>query len=109
MMECSNCKRVWAADRFNQGCSTPDWCFACRSKTVSTAFAGGKTYFHDGTEAERARAAISEAKAAGFDPVPVETGKAWSSASASSLKNIGDVSKKAGAFGGKPTEKVVSA
>lgn len=108
-MECSSCARVWPEDRFNRACSTPDWCFACRSKTVNTAFAGGKQYFHDGTEAERARKAVSEAKAAGFDPVPAETGKAWSGASASTLKKIGEVSKNVGAFGSKPAEKVVSA
>lgn len=108
-MECSNCQRVWPEDRFNRACSTPDWCFACRSKTISTGFAGGKEYFHDSTEAERARKAVSEAKAAGFDPVPAETGKAWSGAAPSTLKTIGDVSKKNGAFGGKPAEKVVSA
>ncbi len=108
-MDCANCGRSWGADRFNLACSTPDWCFACRSKTVSTAFAGGKQYFHDGTDAERARTAISEAKAAGLDPVPVETGGAWNAASAGSLKTVGEVSKKVGAFGGKPAEKVVSA
>ena len=73
---CLSCKRGWPADRYNRECSAPDLCFACRSKSVKTAFAGGKEYFHDGTEAERTRKTISEAKAAGFDPVPMETGKA---------------------------------
>lgn len=85
---CARCERGWPSDRYNQGCTTPDWCFACRSKTISTAFQGGKQYFHDGTEGERSRKAISEARAAGFDPVPAETGKGWNGASASGLKKL---------------------
>lgn len=85
---CARCERVWPSDRYNQGCTTPDWCFACRSKTISTAFQGGKQYFHDGTEGERARKAVSEARNAGFDPVPAETGKAWNGVSASGLKKL---------------------
>lgn len=106
MMECRNCGRVWPEDRFNFECATPDWCFACRSKTIRTAFQGGKEYFHDDTEANRARIAMAEARAAGLDPVPAETGAAWNGASAASLAKVGDVSKKVGAFGGKPAEKV---
>jgi len=87
-MECSNCGRVWPEDRFNPDCTTPEWCFACRSKTIRTAFQGGKEYFHDDTEANRARKAVAEARAAGLDPVPVETGKGWNGASAAGLKKI---------------------
>lgn len=94
MFGCGKCGREWPADRFNRECTTPDWCFACRSKTIYTAFQGGKEYFHSGTEGERARRAVSEAKAAGFDPVPAETGKAWNGASASGLKKLETISAK---------------
>lgn len=103
METCSNCAREWPEDRFNRECQQPDWCFACRSKTLRVAFQGGKEYFHESTEKERADKALKEARAAGFDPVPAETGKGWNSGAAGTLKKIGDVSKKAGAFGGKPT------
>jgi hypothetical protein len=33
----------------------------------------------------------------------METGKGWNGAAGSTLAKIGDVSKKTGAFGGKPT------
>lgn len=101
-MMCANCGRDWPDDRFNVSCSTPDWCFACRSKTVRTAFQGGKEYFHEDTERNRANRAIAEAKAAGFDPVPTES-KGWNAGSASVLSKIGDVSKNVGAFGKKPS------
>lgn len=107
-MECRNCGRDWPEDRFNSACTTPEWCFACRSKTIRTAFQGGKEYFHSDTEANRARIAMAEARAAGLDPVPVETGKGWNGASASSLSKVGEVSKKVGAFGGKPAATTVS-
>lgn len=105
---CVKCEREWPEDRFNRGCATPDWCFACRSKTLQVAFAGGKSYFHESTEKERADKAMLEAKAAGFDPVPLETGKGWNGAAGSTLKKIGEVSKSAGAFGGKPASSVSS-
>lgn len=101
-MNCVKCGRDWPDDRFNQGCSTPDWCFACRSKTVSTSFQGGRDYFREDTEASRARRAVAEARAAGFDPVPTES-KGWNAGSASVMRKIGDVSKNVGAFGKKPT------
>jgi hypothetical protein len=102
MTDCLNCGREWPEDRFNRTCQQPDWCFACRSKTLRVAFQGGKEYFHESTEKERSDKAVAEARAAGFDPVPMETGKGWNGAAGSTLKKIGDVSKKAGAFGGKP-------
>lgn len=107
-MICAACSQDWPVDRFNQECSTPDWCFRCRSKSLRVSFQGGKSYFHDATEGERARKAIAEAKAAGFDPVPAETGKGWNGASAGTLKKIGDVSKKNGAFGAKPASSAAS-
>lgn len=105
---CVKCKREWPADRFNLDCPQPDWCFACRSKTLQVSFQGGKSYFHEATEKERADKALKEARAAGFDPVPAETGKAWNGASGSVLKKIGEVSKNAGAFGAKPASSVAS-
>lgn len=102
METCRECGREWPEDRFNRECQQPDWCFACRSKTLRVGFQGGKEYFHSGTEKERADKAVREAKAAGFDPVPTHTGKSWNGASAHVLKKIGEVSKNHGAFGGKP-------
>lgn len=107
-MECKNCARDWPEDRFNRDCPQPDWCFACRSKTLQVSFQGGKSYFHESTEKERATKAMSEARAAGLDPVPIDTGKGWNGASGASLKKIGDVSKNVGAFGGKPAGSVSS-
>lgn len=99
---CVKCDRNWPNDRYNALCVTPDWCFACRSKTVGVGFQGGRDYFKSDTEGNRARVAVAEAKAAGFDPVPAET-KGWNSVSAVALKSVGDVSKQVGAFGKKPT------
>lgn len=95
------CGREWPEDRFNRGCASPDWCFACRSKSIGVGFQGGRDYFHSDTEANRARRAVSEAKAAGFDPVPAET-RGWTSVSGAALKSVGEVSNKIGAFGKKP-------
>ena len=102
MMICIQCEREWPEDRFNLGCAQPEWCFAGRSKTMSYAFGGGKSYFHESTEAERGRVAMAEARTNGLDPVPVETGKAWNTGAGSTISKIGDLSKKAGAFGSKP-------
>lgn len=102
MVECAKCERVWPEDRFNLNGLTPSWCFACRSKSVRVGFQGGKEYFHSDTEANRSRLAINEATAAGFEPVPAETGKSWNAASPKSVASAGQVSKQAGAFGGKP-------
>lgn len=97
---CAKCERVWPSDRYNRGCSTPDWCFACRSKTIGVGFQGGKAYFHEDTERNRVAKTVSEAKAAGFDPVPVES-KGWNGVAPSTVRTIGQVSKQVGAFGGK--------
>lgn len=99
---CSNCGRDWPEDRFNRSIQQSDWCFACRSKTLRVGFQGGKEYFHSGTEKERADKAVSEARAAGLDPVPMVS-KGWNAGAAGTMKKIGEVSKKNGAFGGKPT------
>ncbi len=101
-MKCENCGQDRPLDRFNPDCNAPDWCFGCRARGISVAFAGGKQLFHDETNAALQRTAINEAVKAGFDPVPAETGKAWNGASSAALKTVGDASKKAGAFGGKP-------
>ena len=95
-MKCAKCDRDWPEDRYNLACTTPDWCFACRSKTVGTTFQGGRDYFREDMERRRAERAIAEAKAAGFDPVPVET-KGWNAGSATALRKIGDVGTKSSA------------
>lgn len=102
MIMCVKCDRNWPDDRYNAQCATPDWCFACRSKTVGVSFQGGRDYFKSDTESNRARVAVAEAKAAGFDPVPAET-RGWNSVSGSALRSVGDVSRQVGAFGKKPT------
>jgi hypothetical protein len=99
---CANCGHNWPEDRFNKATSAPNWCFACRSKSVSVTFQGGRDYFKSDTEGNRSRLAVAEAKAAGFDPVPAES-KGWNSVSGVALRSVGDVSKQVGAFGKKPT------
>ena len=99
---CVKCDRNWPDDRYNAQCATPDWCFACRSKTIGVGFQGGRDYFRSDTEANRTRVALAEAKKAGFDPVPAET-RGWTSVSGAALKSVGEVSSKVGAFGKKPT------
>lgn len=100
--ECDTCHELWPEDRFNASSPAPDSCFRCRSKGISLTLQGGKQYWNEDTERRRAERAVSEARAAGFDPVPAETGKGWSGASASSVAKIGEISKKNGAFGKKP-------
>lgn len=102
MVECTSCNELWPEDRFNRDCSSPDWCFRCRSKTLQVAFAGGREMFHGQTTKEFNEQQVAEARKNGLDPVPIDTGGAWNAGSASSLKKIGEVSKKVGAFGGKP-------
>lgn len=93
-MICVVCDTDWPVDRFNTECSTPDWCFRCRAKTIRTGFAGGKSYFHESTEAERSRKAVAEARNAGFDPVPADTRGAFNGVSAAGLRKVESVHKK---------------
>jgi hypothetical protein len=101
-MICIDCKQDWPSDRFNDQSGWPESCFRCRSKGISLALQGGKEYWNADTESRRRETAISEAKSAGLDPVPVHS-KGWSSASPSSIAKTGEISKKVGAFGAKPT------
>lgn len=103
-MICADCNQDWPEDRFRADNPHPDVCFKCRTRGVSLTLAGGKSYWNEDTERRRADRALAEARNAGFDPVPSETKGAWSGASASSLSKIGEISKKNGAFGGKPAE-----
>lgn len=96
---CVDCGREWPADRFNKACANPGSCFSCRSKGISLALQGGKEYWNGDTEKRRADRAISEAKAAGFDPVPVHTAGNWGAASA--IRKAPEVSASVGAFGSK--------
>lgn len=105
---CTDCGLEWPLDRFREDNPNPDSCFKCRTKGIGLTLQGGKSYWHDGTEKERARHAVAEAKAAGFDPVPRETRGAWNGAAGSTLKNIGEISKKNGAFGKKPGAETTS-
>lgn len=102
MKECDTCHESWPLDRFREDNPAPNTCFKCRASGISLTLQGGKEYWNADTERRRSDRAIAEARAAGFDPVPAETGKGWSGASGSSLAKIGDISKKNGAFGGKP-------
>lgn len=104
MKTCDTCRKEWPIDRFRADNPNPNACFKCRSAGISLSLQGGKSYWNEDTETRRRESALSEARAAGMDPVPTETGAAWSGASASSLAKIGDVSKKNGAFGKKATE-----
>jgi len=68
MQQCPSCGKDWPEDRFNA--KFPD-CFQCRARTLRVAFAGGKAQFHGTTIKESNEKQIKEARAAGFDPVPV--------------------------------------
>lgn len=103
-MICADCGLDWPEDRFRADNPHPDVCFKCRTQGISLTLQGGKQYWNEDTERRRADKAVAEARRAGFDPVPAETKGAWSGASASSITKIGEISKKNGAFGGKPAE-----
>lgn len=109
MRQCDTCNKEWPVDRFRDDCPAPDTCFKCRASGISLTLQGGKEYWNEDTERRRADRAIAEARKAGFDPVPAETGKGWSGASAGSLAKIGDISKKNGAFGKKAAEPAAGA
>ena len=100
---CVDCEREWPLDRFRADNAWPDSCFKCRSAGISLTLQGGKEYWNADTERRRADKAIAEGRAAGFDPVPSETGKGYGGVSASTLSKIGEISKKNGAFGLKPS------
>jgi hypothetical protein len=67
MRACVNCSRDWPNDRYREG---SDECFACRSKTIGVAFAGGKAAFHGETTKEAQTRIVSEAAANGVEAVP---------------------------------------
>lgn len=67
MRACTNCSRDWPDDRYREG---SDECFACRSKTIGVAFAGGKAAFHGETTKEAQTRIVSEAAANGVEAVP---------------------------------------
>ncbi len=96
---CVDCGRLWPEDRFNRANLHPESCFSCRSRGVSLALQGGKEYWNEDTERRRSDRAIAEAKAAGFDPVPVHT--AGNALSASSLKKTEATAKVVPMFGSK--------
>lgn len=100
--ECDTCHETWPEDRFNASSPAPDSCFRCRSKGISLTLQGGKSYWNEDTEKRRSERALSEARAAGFDPVPATT-NASGGASVASLAKMGEISKKNGAFGKKPS------
>lgn len=102
-MICTQCNKDWPEDRFRADNPNPDLCFRCRTIGVSLTLQGGKSYWNADTETRRAERAVAEARKAGLSPVKAEVGKAYNGASASSLAKIGEISKKNGAFGGKPS------
>jgi hypothetical protein len=104
MKICDTCDIEWPDDRFRADNPAPNTCFKCRASGVSLTLQGGKQYWNEDTERRRSDKALSEARAAGFEPVLAETRGGWNGASAAALSKIGDVSKKNGAFGKKATE-----
>lgn len=100
-MICVQCEKDWPEDRFRADNPNPDMCFRCRTEGVSLTLAGGKSYWNADTEKRRSERAVSEARAAGMDPVPAETGKAYGGIGKNTLAKIGEISKKNGAFGKK--------
>ena len=100
--ECDTCKRSWPLDRFRSDNPAPGTCFKCRSAGISLTLQGGKEYWTSDTEKRRSDRALAEARKAGFDPVPAESGKSFGGVAASTLSKIGAVSASNGAFGKKP-------
>jgi hypothetical protein len=71
MRICPSCSESWPEDRFNN--RHPD-CFRCRAGSLSVAFAGGRSQFHDQTHKEYVTQVKTEAKRNGYDVVPVGRG-----------------------------------
>lgn len=71
MRICPECTTEWPEDRFNP--KFPQ-CFRCRAAGISVTFAGGKQVFHSQTDREGQERTIREAKANGYDVVPVGKG-----------------------------------
>jgi hypothetical protein len=72
-MECIDCGRELPLSKFNLEGPDPESCFRCRVQGTQFGYGGHKEAFHDGTNAERTRTAMAEARAQGYDPVPVQT------------------------------------
>ncbi len=74
-MECDECGQTWPLDRFNLA-ARGQVCYRCHLKSVDTSYfkyPQGRQEFKGATIKERQDRAISQARAAGLDPVP-----AWS-------------------------------
>lgn len=98
---CVDCEREWPLDRYRADNAWPDSCFKCRASGISLTLQGGKEYWNADTEKRRSERAVSEARAAGMEPVPATTGKAYGGIGKNTLAKIGEISKKNGAFGKK--------
>jgi hypothetical protein len=72
-MECIDCGRELPLTKFNLEGPDPESCFRCRIQGTQFGFGGYRKQFHEGTNAERTRTAMAEARAQGHDPVPVKT------------------------------------
>lgn len=78
MRNCVQCGQEWPESKFNADCGSPDHCFKCRISTVRMGFSATRAGFHGdnlvgGTIASDNRYTVSEARANGYDPVPVAT------------------------------------
>ena len=76
MIICSECGKKLPPSKFNDESFTPGICFKCRITNISIGFGGYREAFHGdnlhgGTIASDVRHTISEGRALGHDPVPV--------------------------------------
>ena len=96
-MICSECGKEKDTGSFNPECSSPTVCFRCRVSSVQIGFGGYQDQFHEGTNAERQRTAIKEAKDNGHDPVPAWT-NTYTGSTAGSHKKLADTVKNTKVF-----------
>jgi hypothetical protein len=73
LFECDTCAGSYPASKFNLECPNPETCFRCRVQGTQFGYGGYRQQFHEGTNAERTRNIVAEARSQGHDPVPVHT------------------------------------
>ena len=87
MALCTDCGLEWPEDRFNRDCVNPDTCFKCRAAGIGVTYGyRGRQNFHATTIKESNDITLRDARANGFDPVPVSTKASHGGAHMTKLK-----------------------